>query len=336
MVRTRLLLPALFASLALASCGDSGDDDGAAAPAGGGTEAATGFPVSLADQFGTATIEAAPKRVVTVGFNEQDFALALGVKPVGVREFIGAFPYKTRPWAPGANDPAPALVGGAEIDFEKVAQARPDLILGIYSFIKKPDYEKLSQLAPTIANGKGYPDGATPWNEQLLTTGKALGLEAKAKEVVDGVNEKFAAAEKAHPEFAGKTLTIAYASAGQTFVLNKDDLRSQFFSDLGFTIPEKYSKSGFEENLSKEQLSTIDSDVIVLIQDKGTDLQAEQVFKNLAASREGRVVPVLSSGNFAGALGFNSPLSRPYLLDLAVPRLAAAVDGDPKTAVAPE
>lgn len=40
-----------------------------------------------------------PKRVVTVGFNDQDFALALGVKPVGVRQFQGGIDITKRPWA---------------------------------------------------------------------------------------------------------------------------------------------------------------------------------------------------------------------------------------------
>ena len=34
---------------------------------------------------------------------------------------------------------------------------------------------------------------------------------------------------------------------------------------------------------------------------------------------------------FAGALGFSCPLSLPFLLDEAVPKLAAALDGDPDT-----
>ena len=34
-----------------------------------------------------------------------------------------------------------------------------------------------------------------------------------------------------------------------------------------------------------------------------------------------------------GAVGLSSPLSLPYALDEAVPRMAAAVDGDPKTKV---
>ncbi len=48
---------------------------------------------------------------------------------------------------------------------------------------------------------------------------------------------------------------------------------------------------------------------------------------------QGRTVLLGSySGDVSAALGFGSPLSLPYLLDEAVPALAAA-DGDPSTVV---
>ena len=62
------------------------------------------------DRFGTATI----------GFNEADFALALGVRPVAVRQFLGSFDYKTRPWAPDQG--APELVSSRLIRELEVAR----------------------------------------------------------------------------------------------------------------------------------------------------------------------------------------------------------------------
>src|ERR1700712_2100570 len=50
---------------------------------------AAAFPSTVTHEFGSTTVTAEPKSVVTIGFNEQDFALALGVTPVGVREFFG-------------------------------------------------------------------------------------------------------------------------------------------------------------------------------------------------------------------------------------------------------
>lgn len=323
-------LPALLAALilTLAACGGDDSDDSTSQ-----TKAA-GFPVEIDDKFGTTTIGAPPKRVATVGFNEQDFALALGVKPVAVRQYLGSFDYKTRPWAPDQGKPQE--VGGADINYERLAGARPDLVLGIYSFIKDGDYKKLSEIAPTVAQGKQYPDGATPWDQQLLLTGKALGREDKARQVVQDVKQQFAAARADHPEFKNKTISVMYDSGGSRFVLNRDDLRSQFFADLGFETPAKYSKRGFETNLSDEQLSLLDTDVIVLISDPGSTLASSKLFKELEPAREGRVVALAGDGLSAGALGYNSPLSRPYLLKRIVSQLAAAVDGDPATKVPPD
>ena len=74
------------------------------------------FPVTVQHEFGTTTVPAVPERVVTIGFNEQDFALALGVTPVGVREFFG-YDYKNRPWAQEQlAGKVPAEVGGQELN----------------------------------------------------------------------------------------------------------------------------------------------------------------------------------------------------------------------------
>jgi iron complex transport system substrate-binding protein len=51
---------------------------------------------------------------------------------------------------------------------------------------------------------------------------------------------------------------------------------------------------------------------------------------------EAREVYLLSEGELGGATTFVSVLSVPYLVDNLVPRLAAAVDGNPATAAEPE
>jgi iron complex transport system substrate-binding protein len=51
---------------------------------------------------------------------------------------------------------------------------------------------------------------------------------------------------------------------------------------------------------------------------------------------EGREVFLLNGGELGGATSFISVLSIPYLMDDLVPRLAAAVDGNPATTAEPE
>lgn len=337
-MRSSLALLCVTAALALGACGSDDEPAASSGPASAGTSTgsaaaapdAGAFPVTIEHSFGRTTIDRAPQRVATVGFNEQDFALALGVKPVAIREFIGDFPAEDRPWAPGANDPAPVEVGAEEISYEKLAAARPDLVLGIYSFVDRAGYDKLAGIAPTVAQTKDFEAGAVPWDRQLLDTGRALGREARAKEVVAEGKATFAAARKEHPEFAGKRLTVAFQSPGSLFNLADSDLRQRFFTELGFETP---AGAGIEK-ISRERLDVLDQDVLVLITDDEEGALQDPQLRRLKAVREGRVVVVGSADAFAGALGYNSPLSRPYLLEQALPRLAAAADGDPATKVA--
>ncbi|WP_210495296.1 iron-siderophore ABC transporter substrate-binding protein [Patulibacter sp. SYSU D01012] len=320
------LCAVLASAVVLAACGGSDDD---ASSAGTTTAAAGAFPVTITDAYGTAKIERPPTRVAAIGFNEQDFVLALGVKPVAIRESLGAFDYLHRKWAPGANDPKPALVGSSEVSLEKVAAARPDLILGVYSFVDETTYGKLAKIAPTVVQPKDAPPGGAPWDQQMLLTGRALGREAQAKRIVADVNARFATARKEHPEFAGKELTVAFESGKSVFSLADDDLRQRFFTDLGFETP----KDAGQESISSERLDVLDHDVLVLITDGTRKLSEDELFRRLKVAKEGRVIQVTADSDFAGALGYNSPLSRPFLLDQVVPQLAAAVDGDPATKV---
>ncbi len=138
---------ALFvaAGVVAAACG-GGDDDGA-----GGSSAAEGFPVTIEHRFGSVTLTEAPLRVVSVGYHEQDPILALGVKPVAVREWFGEQPYATWPWAQDElGDAQPEVLTGEGINFERVAGLRPDLIVALSALLDREQYDTLAKIAPTL------------------------------------------------------------------------------------------------------------------------------------------------------------------------------------------
>ena len=58
-----------------------------------------GGAVTVKHVFGETTIPAAPTRVVSAGFTEQDSLLAVGVVPVATTEWFGGEPYAVWPWA---------------------------------------------------------------------------------------------------------------------------------------------------------------------------------------------------------------------------------------------
>jgi len=324
--RVAVLLTAVSAVLGLAACGSSDEEPAAASSSAGGA-----FPVSIENRFGTTEIPAEPERVVTVGFNDQDFVLALGVTPVGVRENLGDYDAAQRPWAQeqlaGAGDIP--TVGGEEIDVEAVAALEPDLIVGVYSYLDQAVYDQLSGIAPVLAQTDAHPDGATPWQEQTLLTGQALGKEAEAQQLVDDVEGRFATAVDENPSFAGKTIAVDLTGVGSGhYLLGRDDLRTQFFTDLGFTVPDAST------DVSPERLDLLEADVLAVNGYDQADATADTVFAGLDVVTQGRTVLLGSySGAVSAALGYGSPLSLPYLLDEVVPALAAAADGDPATTV---
>lgn len=340
-----LALPLVAAGVA---CGDDDDDDGetvtategsseSATPTEGATEAESptegtaegetppaasdAYPVTIEHQFGSTTIETPPERIVAAGFNEVDFLLAFGVVPVGVRDFIGTYPEATRPWAVDLIGDAELVdIGGQEIDFEVVAQLDPDLIMAVYAFLEDGPYNNLSGIAPTVAG----PERGATWKEQTLITGRALGQESRAQELVDGVDERFTQAAADNPEFAGKTLAILWgvSEPGAGYYLLPDtDLRAQVFYDLGFDTPPTMGE------ISAEEAHLVDQDVIVVFGWTEEDLAGDALFQGLTAVQEGRVIYFAWESDLAGALGFASPLSLPYAIDLAVPQLATALEG---------
>jgi iron complex transport system substrate-binding protein len=298
--------------------------------------ASEAFPVTVEHKFGSTEIPEAPERVVTVGYTEADAVLALGVEPVGVREFIGGYGWRERPWAQQALDGAEeTAVGSEEINFEAVAAQRPDLIVGINTGMTEADHRRLSQIAPTIAQSGDFVDFGMPWDEQAEMIGRSLGRDDEARQVVGDVKAKFEEARREHPEFEGATAILAYGGPDGYGAYSSQDTRSRFFSDLGFKTPERVDElagESFYTEFSQEQFRLMDQDVVIMF---GTqeDVLANPVFRRLDAVREDRVVYLDLADQFSGALGYASPLSLPYLLDEAVPKLAAAADGDPATKV---
>lgn len=311
----------LLLCLALvAGCGDAGGSDaGGSAPGDDQTAADGEFPVTIEHRYGTTEIPEAPERVVTAGFNDADYALALGVTPVGVRDFIGTFEEETRPWAQEALAGAePEKVSDSDgiLNFEAIAAAQPDLILA-YSYLEQDEYDTLSGIAPTVVE----PAPGTLWQDHTRDVGRALGQPERAEELVAEVEEHFAAARREHPEFEGVTVAIQFGEdASNYYLLEPGDPRVGLFTSLGFTLPETTGE------ISREQVDLLDQDLLVVIGAEEEAYASDPLFQELDVVREGRVVYLGGfETDFAGALGFDSPLSLPHAMDIMVPQLAEAL-----------
>jgi iron complex transport system substrate-binding protein len=294
--------------------------------------------MTIEHKFGSTKLDKEPKRVVSIGFSDQDYLLALGVKPVGIREWYGEYPSATWPWAQDElGDAKPTVLASAELNFEQIASLEPDLIVGVSSGMTDTDYQKLARIAPTLAQPKEFIDYGTPWDVTTELIGRAVGRATQAADVVKHVEDLYAKARTDHPEFKGKTAAVAFLFDGSPGAYASQDSRSRVITDLSFTIPAKFdelSKGSFYFSVSNEDISTLDTDVIIWIGGSDADIVAVKgiaLRPGLRAYKEGR--EIAADTLLSGAFSFASPLSIEYVLDKLVPELAVAVDGKPDTAV---
>jgi iron complex transport system substrate-binding protein len=168
-------------AVVLAGCGSSSDAPAAVATG----PASSPFPVSVPHAFGATEIPAAPQRIVSVGFKDQDSFLALGAVPIAIREWFGNKPYAVWPWSEeylgGAR---PTVLPRSDLNYEQIAALRPDLIVGLSSGMTQENYDLLSRIAPTVAQPSMAGDYAISWQEMTRAAGVILGRTADAERLI--------------------------------------------------------------------------------------------------------------------------------------------------------
>lgn len=252
------------AATALAACSPAAD-------AGPGQQA--GASVAIEHVFGSTEIPEDPQRIVTLGWYSQDVVAALGVVPVGVQDFSWGSVDRYLPWfqrrVEELGGELPEILrqnDAGEYDEEQILALEPDLILASHSGIDETQYQRLSEIAPTVA----YPE--LPWaseRERLtLDIGRALGRQEQARQLLDEADAAIAAAAARHPEFRDVVFTYGwYLPEGETsvdFYLQRDP-RVQLVEQLGFVSSPQIAEAAagsdeFTVSVSLERLGTVESE----------------------------------------------------------------------------
>lgn len=336
--RCRPVAVGLGLVLLLSACGN--DPTPKTAPEAEGNTSSEAFPVTIEHKYGSTTISEEPGRVVTVGLTDQDAVIALGVTPVGVTNWYGEYPNGTWPWAQDELGDATLEVmprNNDEFNFERIAAMQPDLILALYTGMSESDYELMSQIAPTVAQSGDYEDWSMPWQEMTLVTGRALGREDRAEELITEIEGLYAQAHADHPEFEDSTAIFVERDVGASSFYPRGVLepRVRVLTDLGFTVPEKIADlaGDYGTEISDERMELLDADVVVwAFYEPGVEdeLKSNPIYQQLPVAQEGRDI-FLQDEVLSGALVWSSVLSLPYAIEHLVPKLAAAIDGDPNT-----
>ncbi|KJL48451.1 putative ABC transporter substrate-binding lipoprotein YhfQ precursor [Microbacterium hydrocarbonoxydans] len=328
---SRVLAAGAAAALALSltACATSSDGSSTAGDT-AGDSAEGGFPVTVEHAFGETTIAEKPTRVTTIGWGNQDVALALGYAPVGVddqtwsmdgSDGLGVYDWTLDGYA-ALDAEKPVVFATADgTDFEAIADTQPDIILAGYSGLTEEDYATLSEIAPTIAFPADSAAWLTPWRDVIRIDSAGLGKADEGEELVASLDEQIAAAT-ADSAFAGKTAAFFYMSAADLSTISiygEGDSRTAFLGDLGFDIPEvaKGADTFYADITAENADQLADVDVIVAY-GEGDELlaalRADPLWSTLDAVKNGAVVTVGSGDALSGAVT-PTALSIPWMLD---------------------
>ncbi len=326
--RAALIAAALTTAASLAACGS---DDGAAAEPSASGSGGGAFPVTVTTAFGDVEIAEEPERVVALGWSDAETALALGVQPVGASDWLGFGGEGVGPWAEGRYDEAPEIIETLEPSLEAVAALEPDLILDTRSDGTQERYDALSAIAPVVGAPEGVGAYQTTWQQQLDLVGQALGRVEEAERLQGELEQAFADAAAAHPEFDGTEVAVgAYTSEGFGAYV-RGDTRVDFLETLGFTndqAVQDLAGENFYVPLSEEQVPLLDAPLTVVfpIFVEPAQITGNPLWQTLGSVQQGNAV-VLEDETLVNAFSSGSVLGTRYALDEAVPLFAETLQG---------
>jgi iron complex transport system substrate-binding protein len=295
-------------------------------PAPGG---AGGGSVTVTHLFGQTVIKEPPKRVVSAGYTEQDDLLAVGVVPVAVTNWFGDQPFAVWPWAQpklgGAQPVVLNLDNGIPVD--QIAGLKPDLIVAVNAGVDADTYQKLSAIAPTIAQADG--DAFfEPWKEQATAVGQAVFQADQMKSLIDGVDKQFAAVAQKYPQWKGrKALLMEGAFFQGTVVATLAGWRTDFLNQMGLVIADSIKPFGTDHRavIPRDQIKAVldSADVLIWTTESPDDQKALLADPDVAgAVSTAQNRHVFTTKDQAGAIAFASPLSYPLVADQLPPEIA--------------
>ena len=277
-----------------------------------------GFPVTMKHAYGETIIKEKPEKIVTLNWNNADSVLALGLVPVGTSKMNwgsvtskGLLPWTEKKFEELGVDNPNVFNDLDGYDYEAIAGAAPDIIVAPYSGMDEKEYERLSEIAPTIP----FKDIAwkTTWREQLLEASEAVGMKDEGKKLVEET-EKFIKDNVAkYPNLSGKSAALCYIDAADLSkfsVYRTIDPRAGYLVDMGFAFPEKVEAQANDKDSFYVQISSelavetlIDLDIIITYGDDKTldAIKNDAIFSKIPAVKEGRVVVLDNAGDLSAA-----------------------------------
>jgi iron complex transport system substrate-binding protein len=282
--------------------------------------------VTISHIFGETIIKEPPKRVVSAGFTEQDDLLALGVIPVAVTNWFGDQPFAVWPWAaPKLNGAHPAVLNlDNGIPVDQIAGLKPDLIVAINAGLDSDTYQKLTAIAPTVAQSDG--DAFfEPWKDQAAAVGQAVFQPGQMKTLVDDVDHKFAAVAQKYPQWQAKKVLLMQGKLVQgSVVATAAGWRTDFLNQMGLVVADSIKQFVTDHRavIPRDHIKAVldAADVVIWTTESPDEQKALLADPEVAGSQAtAQNHHVFTTKDQAGAIAFASPLSYPVIADQLPP-----------------
>lgn len=286
-----------------------------------------GETVTITHLFGKTVVKEPPKRVVSAGYTEQDDLLAVGVVPIAVTNWFGDQPYAVWPWAQPKLGTAQPVVLNLDngIPVDQIAGLKPDLIVAVNAGVDADTYQKLSAIAPTIPQSDG--DAFfEPWKDQASAIGQAVYQADKMKELVNAVDQKFAAVAQQYPQWKDKKALLLQGRLAQGAAVATMGWQTDFLTQMGLVIADSIKEFGDDHRavIPRDRIkSVLDSaDVLIWTTESPEEQQALLADPEVAQSQAtAQNRHVFTTKDLAGAIAFASPLSYPVVADQLPPQI---------------
>jgi len=264
--------------------------------------------------MGSTTIKGTPKKVVILTNEGTEALLALGVKPVGaVQSWLGD------PWYDHIKkemDGVEVVGVESEVNVEKIASLKPDLIIGNKLRHEKV-YDQLSAIAPTVFSETLRGD----WQDNFKLYAKALNLEEKGNQVLSDFDQHVADLKGKLGDKVNQQVSVVRFMAGKSRIYYTDSFSGVIFDKLGFKRAAQQEALFTPDNklgllaveVGKEVIPKMDGDLLFYFTyapqgdqaalDTAKEWTNDPLWKNLNAVKSGHVYEVSdATWNTAGGV----------------------------------
>ncbi|AFZ28691.1 periplasmic binding protein [Gloeocapsa sp. PCC 7428] len=221
-------------------------------------------------EFGQTQICETPQRVVALDPRSLDLLLSLDVQPVGYAEdarvLVGTPQFGTTVDVKYLGDRIttnPIYVGTWQSPSqEAVLKLKPDLILVGYGG-EQALYLNFSKIAPTLPLSQSD----RHWQDDLLTLGRIINREQRARQVIQNHNQRMTDARVKFKALRGKQLLLLSISGLDSIeVFTEQTFAGNLLKDLGFELvqpqlPVRYGAIP----ISLEILPQLDAEIVIVM-----------------------------------------------------------------------